>query len=228
MRKKKRLVLFSLLLALIIICGTLFLLFLQNKNSQNNASEGIILAKVDDDVIYLSDVEQVYNSVYGHIQINDKRNETLYKERILENGINEIIAINEGYSMGLELNLDKAKQAVEQLKEESPEIYQLAEEQIGIERYILDLAKTQVLQEVRNIVLEDFQVDSISDEELYNWYCDQLQLQGQTDTVKFEDFLKNIDYVQQQWYSQKENDFFNEWVLQKRAEHEIEYVEPLS
>lgn len=223
-RKKK---IFVGILSITVICVVLYLLTVLINNLQytpNISANDVALVQVCGETIYLSDINRTYDSLYGYMDSLDEDTIRMYKREILENGINELIIIYEGLAMGMDLDIESARLLVEQLKTEKPDIYSLADDQIGIERYTLDLARSNLIRDVRKIVLKDFSLPAISDDKLHNWYCEQLTALGQDQVVEYDTFLKNREYVYQKWKEQCENTYFNEWLAQKRAGYEVEYL----
>lgn len=200
----------------------LSIFFLQS-DSESTADD-VALVRVCGEAIYLSDVDRTYDSIYGYMDSIDEESIRAHKKEILENGINELVIIHEGLNMGMDLDIESARELVEQLKTEQPDMYSLADNQIGIERYTLDLAKSKLIKEVCRKVLEDFSVSAITDNELYNWYSEQLEGMGQNQVVEYDVFLKNREYVYRKWKEQCENTYFSEWVKQKRSGYEVEYL----
>lgn len=188
--------------------------------------DDVVIARVNEETILRNDIDEVFS--YTYRDSNLSRDESKQKKaEILENGINEIVAIYEGQSMGLEIDISAAEALAEQLKHDSPDIYALIEEQMGMEQYISDLAKSNLIREVKGNLLQDYDPPSITDEDLYSWYCDQLELLGQSQKIVYNDFLDNKDYAYRKWKEQCENDFFTEWIMEKRKNYQIEYVSPI-
>lgn len=189
-------------------------------------SDQIVIVRVEDNCIYANDINQVYDSIYGHLEYSPARSAELKKE-ILENGINEIVALYECQTRGIPIDTASSSALAEQLKVESPSIYELIENQMGLERYIEDLAKSNAIRELKQQVLCDFVIPDISDEELYVWYCDQLAQDGQNTNVLYEDFMDNRDMVYYSWVDEASENFFNQWVYKKRENYKIEYISPV-
>lgn len=216
--KKKAVKILLVLFALGIVASCMY------KFSENNKTQSDdVVVKINNQSINNSDVNRVYVQLYSN-SITDVKEEKKQKKIIIENGINEVIAIEEALSNGLSIDYDAAKKNVENLKNENPEIYKLAEEQVGIEKYTEDLAKKTLINEIKEIVLKEFVSREIDDEGLYEWYCNQLSEAGKDNIVLYDDFLKNKEYVWEKWEKREKDKFFTDWIVKNREKYDIKYT----
>ncbi len=207
------------LISLFILCATLIVaiwLYYYLLERDN------IICTVEDIVIHETEIDNVYNKAYGHLDISESEKNKI-KSQILENGINEIIAIWEAEKIGFSIDIPNTEMSLENLKNESPDIYSLIEKQVDYETYIQDLAKSNLINDLKKHILTTYELPIISDEELYDWYCDQIDKLGKKYSVPYEVFLENKKSIYANWKQLCESEYYIDWLMNKRGNYIIKY-----
>lgn len=218
---KNRFVKAIFVLILLTICiGILYIVFL-------GFIENEVAATVNDEKIYLKDIEKVYNkyNIYSVDNQNQKQgNLPITRKKILDNAINEILVLQEAKKRGIVVSELGVNDRIKDLKAHFPEIYEKVLSEVGLSEYKSILTKRITYQKMKDAVLKESGEDfKISDEEAFKWYLKRKGLSEDADiTIKdAREFEKTKDEIKHFIKKEEEEKIFRSWVSGLRRKAKI-------
>ncbi len=164
-----------------------------------------IIATVNDYNIYQSDVDNIYNQLEGDVQ----------KEKILQDIIDEYVVIEQAEEYEIEVTEEEVQDLITQFQKEQNLVYQKGVEIYGKESFEDSLKEQMIYEKVKLTVLEnELNLNERKNIEDFKEFV----LQSGDDTIKDmspEEIISNRK-------EEMENYIFDQWVIQKRSEVEIQ------
>lgn len=164
-----------------------------------------IIATVNDYNIYQSDVDNIYNQLEGDVQ----------KEKILQDIIDEYVVIEQAEKYEIEITEEEVQDLISQFQKEQNQVYQRGVEIYGKESFEDSLKEQMIYEKVKLTVLEkELNLNERRNIEAFKEFV----LQSGDDTIRNMD----PDEIISNRKEEMESYIFDQWVIQKRSEVEIQ------
>lgn len=184
-----------------------------SKNANDDIDDDIIVAVVDGENIYNSEIEFVFDDVNQSYDFPDEQSKIDYKNDILENAIAEIVVINEALSYGLTVDENAVKEAQIGLSENMGDIYQKIIDRYGEDRYYEDLKKRWLIGQMKDLVISN-RLEEMTDDEFEKLVRKELIIDREIDINAINEnkpYLK--EYIEEPIYL--------EWLKSVEGNHDI-------
>lgn len=216
MKKNKLIIAIISFMAIFVIIIGAFLL----KNNESKNVTNFKTTTENQNVIVSVNGENIYNYEIDRVFEQYQDTNSISKEKIIENTIDEILVIQKGKDdYGIDVSDSEVKALIDDYKLNFPEQYSKALEIYGEESFFKGQKDRQYYNKTKEYVLKNILKieNGISKEQIKNFE----QHYG------IEESLKNYSdsEVLSQFQSDIENYIFNEWVKSLRDDAAIEYYE---